>query len=290
MERKVRRLRLASQATSLRPPRHFNLGVLTLYLGIHLGCLGVLATGVTWEGVRICLFAFLIRSFGLGAGYHRYFAHKSFQTSRAMQFILGLLGTLALEGGPLWWADTHRRHHRYADTPEDIHSPTYQGFIYAHSGWFLDKANSHTDLSSVPDLAKYPEMLWLDQLWGYMFLPVICAFILFWQFGWTGFVWGVCVSSVLIWHATHWIQSLSHSYGGYRRFASADNSRNHWFVAMITFGEWHNNHHHFPWSARQGLAWWEIDIVYAILKFMSWMGLIWDLKTAKKARTAVVQG
>jgi stearoyl-CoA desaturase (Delta-9 desaturase) len=282
-------LTIASQATFQRPQRRFNLGVLSLYLGVHLTCLAVFATGITWVGIRICLIAFVVRSFALGAGYHRYFAHRSFRTSRAMQFFLGLLGTLALEGGPLWWADTHRRHHRHADTPEDIHSPSYQGFLYAHSGWFLDKANSNTDRSTVRDLAKYPELVWLDQWWGYMFLPATCALVLVWHFGWTGFVWGVCVSTVLVWHATHWIQSMSHSYGGYRRFESSDHSRNHWFVAIITLGEWHNNHHRYPWSARQGVAWWEIDIVYAVLKIMSWTGLIWDLKTAERTQPAVAQ-
>lgn len=283
-------LRIASQSTSRRPLRRFNFAVLTLYVGVHLACLAILATGVTWEGVRICLVAFVVRSFGLGAGYHRYFAHRSFQTSRPMQFVLGMLGTLGLEGGPLWWAATHRSHHRYADTPEDIHSPHYQGFLYAHSGWFLDKANSETDRAAVPDLIKYPEIVWLDQWWGYSCLPVLCAVGLLGRFGWTGLVWGFCVSSVLIWHATHWIQSLSHSYGGYRRFESSDRSRNHWFVALITLGEWHNNHHHYPWSARQGMAWWEIDIIYALLKIMSWMGLIWDLKTAKRVQPAVAEG
>lgn len=283
------RLEIASRAAARHPKRHFNLHVLALYLGVHLACLAILATGVTWEGVRICLVAFLVRAFAVGACYHRYFAHRSFRTSRVMQFFLGLLGTLSLEGGPLWWAETHRRHHRFADTPEDIHSPHYQGFLYAHSGWFMDKANSKTDRSTVPDLAKYPELVWLDQWWGYMFLPVSCAVALLLLFGWTGFIWGFCVSSVLIWHATHWIQSLSHSYGGYRRFESTDRSRNHWFVALITLGEWHNNHHHYPWSARQGMAWWEIDVVYMLLKIMSWTGLIWDLKTPERLPPTVAR-
>jgi stearoyl-CoA desaturase (delta-9 desaturase) len=283
-------LTIASQTMASRAEKQFNLRVLALYLGVHLACLGIFATEVTWAGVRICLVAFVVRALGLGAGYHRYFAHRSFRTSRPMQFLLGLIGTLALEGGPLWWADTHRRHHRYADTPEDIHSPRYQGFLYAHSGWFLDKANSKTDLSAVPDLAKYPELVWLDQWWGYTLFPVLCALALVLHFGWTGFIWGFCVSSVLVWHSTHWIQSLSHSYGGYRRFESSDLSRNHWFVAVITLGEWHNNHHHCPWSARQGVAWWEIDIVYAVLKIMSWIGVIWDLKTPKMVPLALRSG
>jgi stearoyl-CoA desaturase (Delta-9 desaturase) len=253
--------------------------VLALYLGVHLACLPVFWTALRWSDLQLCLIIFFIRIFGLGAGYHRYFAHRSFRTSRPMQFFLGLLGTLALEGGPLWWAQTHRRHHRDADTPDDIHSPHYQGFLYSHSGWFLDKAHSGTDFSSVADLAKYRELRWLNEPWGYLSLPALLAVLLSARFGWAGFLWGFCVSSVLVWHATHWIQSISHSHGGYRRFESHDQSRNHWFVALITLGEWHNNHHHRPWSARQGVAWWEIDVVYLILKTMSGVGLVWGLKT-----------
>lgn len=255
----------------------FNAHVLLLYLVVHLACLAVIWTGMSWWGVQLCLVTFFVRIFGLGAGYHRYFAHRSFKTSRTMQFLLGLLGTSALQGGPLWWAETHRHHHRHADTPEDIHSPRHQGFLYSHSGWFLDKKHSHTDLSKVPDLARFPELLWLNGPGGYMLLPTAYAIAMVLRFGWVGFVWGFCVSTVLVWHTTHWIQSLSHSCGGYRRFPSDDESRNHWFVALITLGEWHNNHHASPSSARQGLAWWEIDIVYSILKAMSWLGLVWDL-------------
>jgi len=273
---------MISQANLGQSTRRFNVSALAFYLSVHLACLAIFVTGISWRGVKLCLIAFIVRIFSLGLGYHRYFAHRSFRTSRPMQFILGLLGTLALEGGPLWWADTHRCHHRHADTPEDIHSPHYQGFLYAHSGWFLNEANRTTDRAAVLDLAKYPEMVWLDHLCGHFALPVICALALVLQFGLTGFIWGGCVSSVLVWHSTHWIQSMSHSYGGYRRFDSSDRSRNHWFIALITLGEWHNNHHSYPWSARQGMAWWEIDIVYGVLKVMSWFGLVWDLKTPKK--------
>jgi len=266
-----------------RPRREFNLHVLALYVGVHLLCLSVLWTGVTWSGIQICLVTFLVRIIGLGAGYHRYFAHRSFRTSRPVQFLVGLLGTLAMEGGPLWWADTHRRHHRHADSPDDLHSPHHRGFLYAHSGWFLDKAHSHTDFARVADLASFPELRWLNRPNGYLLMPALLILTLVVCLGWSGFLWGFCVSTVLVWHTTHWIQSMSHSYGGYRRFESDDRSRNHWFVALLTLGEWHNNHHRFPWSARQGAAWWEVDVVYGILKALSWAGIVWDLKTPSRA-------
>lgn len=261
------------------PSRDFSLDILIPYICMHLLCLGVFWTGVTWSGVGLCLASFFLRQFGLGVGYHRYFAHKSFKTSRAVQFCLALLGSLSVQRGALWWAETHRYHHRHADKPDDIHSPTYQGFIYSHSGWFMDKKNRQTNLSKVADLAKYPELVWLNDI-RIHHLPIILyslAIYLWW--GWEGLVWGVAVSTVLLWHGTHWIQSVSHKYGGYRRCPSPDNSRNHWLLGLITLGEFHNNHHYYPSSCRQGFVWWEIDIDYYILKIMSWVGLVWDLNT-----------
>lgn len=255
-----------------------SLDILVPYLFLHLACLMILWTGVTWTGVAVCLGSFFLRVFGLGVGYHRYFAHKSFRTSRAMQFLLAVLGTLAIQRGVLWWAETHRHHHRCADTSEDIHSPAFHGFLYAHSGWFIDERNRQTNVSKVADLAKFPELVWIDD-WKWYFLPIlIYGVLLYLCFGWSGLVWGLAVSTVMLWHATHWIQSMSHSYGGYRRCPSADNSRNHWLLAFLTLGEYHNNHHYLPSVCRQGFAWWEIDIGYLCLKVMSWFGLVWDLR------------
>jgi len=243
---------------------------------VHLACLTAVWTGVTWSAVGLCLLSYLLRIVALSICYHRYFAHRSFKTARATQFLLAVAGSCAMERGPLWWADTHRRHHRHADTPEDIHSPRYHGFWYAHLGWFADPRYRRTDLVKVSDLAEFPELVWLDR-WHHVVL-VLFASLMFWLFGWTGIVWGVFVSSVLIWHVTHCIQSVSHRYGGYRRWPTQDESRNHWLIALVTLGDWHNNHHFFPSSARQGSVWWEVDIVYCILRMMAWTGLIWDLR------------
>jgi stearoyl-CoA desaturase (delta-9 desaturase) len=247
------------------------------YIGVHLAALlGIAFTGVTWHAITICLASYFIRHLGLVLGFHRYFAHRSFKTSRPMQFLLALYGTLCFEKGVLWWAQTHRYHHRHADKPEDLHSPRHQGFLYSHSGWFLDASNRHADLSQIPDLAKFPELIWVDK-WS-RWIVILFAIAMFIFLGWTGLVWGFFVSTVMIWHTTHMIQSVSHAFGGYRRFPTDDDSRNHWWLGVIALGDgWHNNHHYYPSSARQGFAWWEIDITYYILKIMSWMGLVWDL-------------
>ena len=256
--------------------------ILVQYAVLHLACFAVLITGPTWRGVCVGVGSFLLRAFGLGVGYHRYFAHKSFKTSRAFQFVLAVLGSLAVQRGVLWWAETHRYHHRHADTLADIHSPSHLGFLYAHSGWFIDQRNRATNVSKVADLVRFPELAWLND-WKWYFLPIATyGVLLYWFFGGEGLVWGLAISTVALWHATHWIQSMSHSHGGYRRCPSADNSRNHWLLGLVTLGEFHNNHHYSPSSCRQGFVWWEIDIGYYILAVLGWLGVVWDLKVPSK--------
>ena len=263
--------------TSVARPR-FELNMLLPYVFLHLVCLGVFWTGVSWKLIGVCLVSFYVRKFGIGAGFHRYFAHRSFKTSRAGQLVLALLGTLTVQKGVLWWAETHRRHHRHADTPEDIHSPTFQGFIYSHSGWFLDERYQQTTYSKVADLAKYPELRLLNDWRCDLAINLLYAFALYMLFGWGGVVWGFAISTVMLWHGTHLVQSVAHSYGGYRRCPTPDKSRNHWLMGLFFLGEYHNNHHYYPSSCRQGFAWWEIDIEFYILKMLSWVGLVWDLR------------
>jgi stearoyl-CoA desaturase (delta-9 desaturase) len=249
-----------------------------VYAALHGGCLLVFIAGDLHTGLAVGLASYIVRIFFLTAAYHRYFAHRSYRTSRALQFILGLMGTLAMQRGPLWWAATHRTHHRYSDTVADLHSPRFQGFVYSHSLWFLDKRNIATDYSAVMDLAKFPELRWLDNEIVYLPWVALYGIGLFLLFGLSGFVWGFFVSTVLIHHTTHWVQSMSHSIGGYRRFDTADESRNHWLLGVVSLGEFHNNHHFRASSARQGVAWWELDLAYVILSLMRSSGLIWSLK------------
>lgn len=243
------------------------------YIAMHLACLGAFWTGVSRTDLVLCLVSYVVRMFGLVAGYHRYFSHKAFKATRGTQFALGLLGTLTGQKGVLWWAAHHRFHHRYSDTPRDVHSPVTRSFLYSHSGWFLDKNNRDTDYTLVTDLVKFPELVWLNK-WNTVIVTAYAAAI-FVFFGWSGLVWGFFISTVLLWHAVHGIGSFGHRFGGYRRFATPDNSRNKWFLGLIMLGEgWHNNHHYFPASARQGMVWWEIDMTYYVLRLLHRLGRV----------------
>ncbi|RIL05317.1 MAG: acyl-CoA desaturase [Proteobacteria bacterium] len=246
-----------------------------LYWGVHVAALGVLFTGVTQTALVLFALTFWGRLFGITGGYHRYFSHKTFKTSRAFQFVLALLGTAATQKGPLWWASLHRIHHRESDGPGDVHSPK-RGFWYSHQGWIFDKRWQATRLDGIPDFAKYPEIQWLNR-WHFV-PPVGLAVLCFLVGGLPGLFWGFFLSTTLLWHATYTINSLSHVFGK-RRFETDDTSRNNWALALLTCGEgWHNNHHYYMASARQGFRWWEIDPTYYVLRGLAAVGLIWDVR------------
>jgi len=261
-----------------------------LYWGVHVAAFGVFFTGITTTAVVLFAIAFWGRLFGITGGYHRYFAHKTFKTSRAFQFVLALLGTAATQKGPLWWASLHRIHHRESDGPGDVHSPK-RGFYYSHQGWIFDKRWQATRLDLIPDFAKYPEIQWLNR-WHFV-PPVALAVACFAIGGLPGLFWGYFLSTTLLWHSTYTINSLSHLFGT-RRFDTGDTSRNNWALALLTCGEgWHNNHHHYMASARQGFRWWEIDITYYVLRTLDAVGVIWDVREppaalkSSRAREAV---
>lgn len=259
------------------------------FIAMHLACVGVLWVGVSPIALGVAAALYALRMFALTGFYHRYFSHRAFRTSRAVQFVFALIGASCVQRGPLWWAAHHRHHHRYADTAQDPHSPTVHGFAWSHAGWFLTPAAFRTDASRVPDLALYPELRWLDRY--DIAVPVALAVALFalgallqWlapSWGTSGaqmLVWGFFVSTVVLFHATVTINSLAHRFGR-RRFPTRDDSRNNVWLALITFGEgWHNNHHYYPGSARQGFRWWEIDLTWYGLRLMAALGLVWDLK------------
>jgi stearoyl-CoA desaturase (delta-9 desaturase) len=264
------------------------------FIGLHVACVGVFFVGVSWFAVAVAVFLYALRMFAITGFYHRYFSHKSFKTSRVMQFVFGLIGASSVQRGPLWWAAHHRHHHRHSDQPADLHSPVQHGFWRSHMGWFLTPRAFATDTSVIPDLAKYPELRFLDRF--DIFVPVALAVALMLigealetyapGLGTTGpqlLFWGFFVSTVVLFHATVTINSLAHVWGK-RRYQTRDDSRNNFWLALLTFGEgWHNNHHHYPGSARQGFFWWEIDLTYYALKALSWLGLIWDLKPVPSA-------
>jgi stearoyl-CoA desaturase (Delta-9 desaturase) len=259
------------------------------FLLLHVACFAVIWVGVSPVALWVALAAYVVRMFAVTAFYHRYFSHRSFKTSRAAQLIFAILGASAVQRGPLWWAAHHRHHHAHADLPPDPHSPTQHGFWRAHVGWFLSAKCFIPDMSRVRDLSCYPELRWLDRF--DVAVPIALAvsmFALGWMLersmpqlqtsGWQMLVWGFFISTVACYHVTYSINSLCHGFGR-RRYATRDDSRNNWLLALLTFGEgWHNNHHHYPKSARQGFYWWEADLTYYGLKLLALFGVIWDLK------------
>jgi len=257
----------------------------TPFVLVHLACLAALWTGVTAEALMLCAALYVVRIFAIGAGYHRYFAHRAYRTGRVFQFLLAFVAQTSAQRGVLWWAAKHRLHHRHSDTTSDIHSPRQHGFLYAHLGWIFQPRHEATNYDVIPDFARYPELMWLDR---HPYLPAAMLGLLTWLLaGWPGLVIGFCWSTVLVWHATFAINSIAHV-AGRVRYVTGDDSRNNWLLAILTMGEgWHNNHHAYQSSVRQGFYWWEYDPTFYVLKALSWTGLVWDLQTPP---AAVVRG
>lgn len=237
---------------------------------------GVWKLGFSWSGLGLAIALYYLRMFFVTAAYHRYFAHRAFKTSRLFQFLLALGGATCAQKGALWWAGHHRRHHKYSDTVYDLHSPAQHGFAWAHVGWILSPAHKKTRYDLMQDLAKYKELVWLNE---HHALPLVAyGLILYLTLGMHGLVWGLLVSTVLLWHGTFTINSLTHLLGK-QRFPSGDGSLNSHLLALITMGEgFHNNHHYYQSSANQGFYWWELDLSYYVLWLLSKLGIVWDLR------------
>ncbi len=259
------------------------------FAGMHLACLGVLWVGVSPVAVGVAVALYVLRMFAITGFYHRYFSHRTFKTSRGVQFVFAVLGAAAVQRGPIWWAAHHRHHHAHSDQPEDAHSPVQRGFLWSHMGWFLSRRHFAPDWGRVRDLMRFPELRWLDR---YDILVPFALAVGLLVLGrvldahWPGLgtsgaqmlVWGFFVSTVACYHGTYSINSLCHVWGR-RRYATGDGSRNNFLLALITLGEgWHNNHHRYPMSARQGFYWWEIDLTYYGLRLLALLGLVRDLK------------
>ncbi len=246
------------------------------FIAFHLLMGLVFVTGVTWEWVLVAFISYYVRMFGVTAGYHRYFSHRAFKTNRVFQFILAWLAQMSAQKGVLWWAAHHRHHHRHSDTAEDIHSPLRRGFWWSHVGWFLSYRYEETNFNAIKDFARFPELVWLNK---HFLVPPLSALAIAWFVGGLpGVVWAGIVPTVLLWHGTFTINSLSHVFGK-RRYLTTDGSRNSFLLALITCGEgWHNNHHYFQNTANQGWFWWEIDVTYYVLRILSWFGIVSDLR------------
>ena len=250
-----------------------------LFWGFHLAAVaGVILCGFSWGGLALAVGTYFVRMVLVTGGYHRYFSHRAFKTSRAFQFLLALGAQSSLQKGVLWWAANHRFHHRHSDTSLDPHSVKQRGFLWAHVGWITAEDYDGTSLEVVGDLAKYPELRLLNRP-GIQMLPAVpLALALLVVGGLPALVWGFLVSTVLLWHGSFAINSLSHLIGR-RRYATGDDSRNSWALAILTTGEgWHNNHHHYQSSANQGFRWWELDVTFYVLRLFERCGLVWDLR------------
>lgn len=246
------------------------------FILFHLAIGLAFVTGVTWQWVLLAVFSYYLRMFGITAGYHRYFAHRAYKTGRVFQFVLAWLASMSMQKGVLWWAAHHRHHHRYSDLPEDIHSPVRKGFWWSHAGWILSSRYDETRFEAIKDFARYPELVWLNK---WHLVPPVSALVMLFAFGglpWL--VWGGIIPTVLLWHGTFTINSLSHIFGK-RRYVTTDTSRNNWLLAIITCGEgWHNNHHFHQNTANQGWFWWEVDFSFYVLKVLSWLRVVSGLR------------
>ncbi|MFY0600600.1 MAG: acyl-CoA desaturase [Cyclobacteriaceae bacterium] len=258
---------------------------------VHLLPLAALFTGATLFDWIVCIVLYVSRMFWITGGYHRYFAHRSYKTSRWFQFVIAFMAQTSAQKGALWWAGHHRVHHRTSDTYDDPHSMKHYGFWYSHVGWIIGPDYKTTDYKIIGDYAKYPELVWLNK--NYLVPPVILALTvmalggivnggsiltMFTTAGFSTLFIGFFLSTVVLYHGTFSINSIMHKFGK-QRYESNDESKNNLILALVTLGEgWHNNHHYYEVAARQGFFWWEIDITYYILRTFAFFGLIWDMK------------
>jgi stearoyl-CoA desaturase (delta-9 desaturase) len=250
---------------------------LALFVAMHASLAFVFVVPFSLRALAIALGGYVLRMGAITGGYHRYFAHRSYKTSRAFQFALAVLGCTSMQNGPIWWASVHRQHHKYADRPGDPHSPFLRGLWYAHVGWVFDQSGPEPgDDANVQDLMRYPELRWIDR---HKWLPIIAfGFGCYALGGAAGLVWGLVVGTLAVFHSTMLVNSLAHVWGS-RRYPTRDDSRNNLFIALLTFGEgWHNNHHHYMSSARQGFLWWEVDLTYYVLRFLERLRIVWGLR------------
>jgi stearoyl-CoA desaturase (delta-9 desaturase) len=258
-----------------RPDDRVNWRSSTAFIVVHLLPLLAFWTGITTTAVVLFFVTFFGRSFFITAGYHRYFAHRSYHLGRVAQFVMAFGGASAAQKGPLWWSGHHRAHHRFADTDRDLHSPK-RGFWWSHVGWILCDRHNVTPIDEIKDFAKYPELRWLNKHdWVAPWSVGVACYLIG---GWSGLVVGFFASTVLLWHSTFLVNSLAHVMGR-RPYETDDTSRNSTLIALLTGGEgWHNNHHRYPSSARQGFRWWQIDTTYYVLKVLEAFGIVRDLR------------
>jgi stearoyl-CoA desaturase (delta-9 desaturase) len=248
---------------------------------MHVGAIAGFFT-FSWGAFAVMMVLWwLTGGVGITLGYHRYFTHRSYETPKWFSYVLAVCGCLAGEAGPISWVAAHRYHHTFSDMPEDVHSPykdpkhPVKSFMWAHFLWLFGRENFLSDYDKykryTPDMVRDKVLMFLND---YHIVPTFfLAGLLYWMGGWPYIVWGIFVRSVMVYHATWFVNSAAHVWG-YRTFNTTDRSRNNWWVAILAFGEgWHNNHHAFQRSARHGLNWWEFDLTYSMIQVMKLFGL-----------------
>ena len=248
---------------------------------LHIGAIGAFFC-FSWQRLAVALVLYYIATgLGISMGYHRLHTHRSYRVPRLVEYFFALCGTLTLEGGPIFWVAVHRVHHQNSDLPGDPHSPR-DGAFWAHMGWILFGETNHNNTRIMskyaPDLAKHRFYVWLN---NYHWTPILALTAALYLVGGLPMVlWGNCLRIVFGLHATWLVNSATHMWGA-RRFATRDDSRNNWWVALISFGEgWHNNHHAHPTSARHGLAWYEFDPSWLLIKVLKAVGLAKSIQVA----------
>ena len=272
--------------------------VMTVIIGMtvfHLACLAAFYTGISLTAVIVAFIAYVMRGMGVTTGFHRLLAHRSFKTNRVVQFMFALAGSLAVQGGPLWWVAHHREHHAETDTERDIHSPVIHGLWRSHMGWMMTDAAFNEKGTNSRDLHKFPEIKFLQRYYVWLIVAQIAGFYglgawlsgAFPDLGTSGaqlVVWGFFISTVFTWHVTFMVNSVCHRWGG-QPYDTGDASTNNIFIGIFAFGEgWHNNHHFYPSSARHGLRWWQLDVTWYLIRVMQAVGLVSDAKIPKELR------
>ena len=273
--RNVPRASSGTQLSGMTETISHYVGVL-IFVGVHLMGLFAVQTGIRWEWAVLAVASYYLRMFAVTAGYHRYFAHRAFKTSRVLQFGMAFLAMTSAQKGVLWWAAHHRHHHKHSDGEKDVHSPIQTGFWYSHLGWIFTRGSQRTDFDQVKDFARYPEIVLLDRY--YFIPPTVYAVVMYALWGFPGLIWGFFIPTIVLYHCTFFINSLTHMFGRVR-YASNDGSKNSFILAVLCCGEgWHNNHHYYQSAVNQGWFWWEVDLSYYILTMLSWVGVVWDLR------------